>query len=359
MSAIIIPIIMLIFLATYDLARLVYYRSQVRSAATASVLAVVGNQTHWALPVPRDIVWVPTPWGVAIPIPYNGWFISALRLPYVDNTGLGSVADEVTQVARWTNPAIELESTTLPRWIPSPVKGVKIEAKLKAPTLFTKLFTKNGMISYDACAIAWTRPDYWWIDGWNSKETGKLLGASWGNTKTEPMRYYRLVECWKPGLDNLPDLFGKISGVAEIVITEHLRITGKDHKKAKQNLREVTSKLGTESKSAASPSESQGKFPKTSTPIKCKHPPIPSEMPNGEPLPNELRQPLTIEVDTTASESAMGDKRAAEREGRRRTAEAMKECESFYKTREEQIKKWLKDEAAKAEKAAAESPANP
>lgn len=286
-TVIVLPVLLFLFLGVYEVGLLMYYRAQVRSAATAAALAAVGTQKHIPIPIPTEFVEVPP-----IIIPVNGYIVNTLHLPNVDTTfesigrslvGLetAEVRGEATAVARLTNPAIRLQRKVLP-WpgTPLPFKYVEITAEVDPPKgVFTQL-VGSTTISHSACAIAWVRPDYW-VHGWwdertlevvetffepdgslpmpsaaqsaesssgasarsggksaSTRTTAKAMSSAAGEAGTagkagkapgagvltdEPLRFYRLTHC---GVDSLLE-------IVEVVAEAHFAATGQAPDKEK------------------------------------------------------------------------------------------------------------------------------
>lgn len=262
-TVVVLPVLLLLFLAVYDVGRLMFYRVQVRSAATAAALAAVGTQKHYPIPIPTK--WIHTG---TIPIPVDGIIINTLHLPNVDATltslKSGQVRGESAQVVSQTNPNIQVSSRVLPSpWVPTPVKYVEVTAQVDAPPGVFAPFRSRQPLTHKACAIAWVRPDYWYHDWWdkrtlevvesflepdgssasNSRKSGEQKSGS-GSTSSskasraggrtggkstgksgeksasgdvdEPLRYYRQVHC---GITGIPEL-------VEVVAEAHFEITG-------------------------------------------------------------------------------------------------------------------------------------
>ncbi|MDB4895237.1 MAG: hypothetical protein JWN15_1499, partial [Firmicutes bacterium] len=99
------PVLLLLLLGTIELGMRVYYRAQVRSAATAAALAAVGTQVHWPIPIPTE--WVVVPAVIPIPIPVDGIVVNTLHLPNVD--WLGDVRGAALETRELTNPNIKFD----------------------------------------------------------------------------------------------------------------------------------------------------------------------------------------------------------------------------------------------------------
>jgi|GEM_PF-3869619 len=277
-TVIVLPVLLFLFLGVYEVGLLMYYRVQVRSAATAAALAAVGTQKHIPVPIPTQFVEVPP-----IIVPVNGYIVNTLHLPNVDAT-FGSIGrsivgmetaevrGEAADAARLTNPAIRLKRKVLPtHWVPFPFKYVEITAEVDPPKgVFTQL-VGSKTISHSACAIAWVRPDYWAHQWWDEKTlevvasffepdgslptssanqsadaskgppagSGRRTASAATTTKTtssaagkatgsgvladEPLRFYRLTHC---GVDSLLE-------IVEVVAEAHFTATGQSPDKEK------------------------------------------------------------------------------------------------------------------------------
>ncbi|HEY3365654.1 MAG TPA: TadE family protein [Symbiobacteriaceae bacterium] len=195
-----IPVVLLLFLGTIDLGQVMYYKAQTRSAATAGALAAVGTQKLLPVPIPTKIVWLGF-----VPIPVDGFVFNTIRLPNADVearvfttdaenpvkrvaslTGHGQITTEVTKVLPWA-------------W-PAPFKWVKVTATAPTPGILTRIVMKD-QIESSACAIAWVRPDYWFIESWwTPKALDTLIAVFEDDDEAllpgeEPLHYYRQVSC--------------------------------------------------------------------------------------------------------------------------------------------------------------------
>jgi hypothetical protein len=233
MMVLAMPVLLLLLLGTIEMAMRVYYKAQVRSAATAAALAAVGTQVHWPLPIPTKWVFI-----FEIPIPIDGIVINTLHLPNVD---WGDVRDETLETMKLTNSNIKFDTKVLP-WAlaPSPLKWVKITAKERPPLVLSRIFGA-GEIVESACAIAWIRPDYWQHGWWDPKSEKSLFGVG-----DENYRYYRLVPC---GLVGTTDLL-------EAVITEYVQ--DKDGEKVPWNPGDIYGKVPHKPTSEAPPPHKDG-----------------------------------------------------------------------------------------------------
>jgi hypothetical protein len=198
------PVLLLLLLGTIEMGMRVYYRAQVRSAATAAALAAVGTQVHWPIPIPKKWVII-----FDVPIPVDGIVINTLHLPNVDWGG--DVRGEALETRNLTNSNIKFATTVLP-WAlaPSPLKWVNITASVSPPQVFSRIF-RAGPVEESACAIAWIRPDYWEHGWWDKKSQQSLFGIG-----DKDYRYYRLVPC---GLLGAGDSL-------EAVLTAYVQDTG-------------------------------------------------------------------------------------------------------------------------------------
>jgi hypothetical protein len=206
------PVLLLLLLGTIELGMRVYYRAQVRSAATAAALAAVGTQVHWPIPIPTEFVVVPP---IPVPIPVDGIVINTLHLPNVD--WLGDVRGEARETRELTNPDIKFDTLVLPWAVaPSPFKWVRITAKISPPLVFSRIF-REGQIEASACAIAWIHPDYWEHGWWDKRSQKSLFGIG-----DQDYRYYRLVPCTITGAGD----------ALEAVITAYVQATSASERPA-------------------------------------------------------------------------------------------------------------------------------
>ncbi|MGE5672722.1 MAG: hypothetical protein ACM3XM_02390 [Mycobacterium leprae] len=292
-----LPVLLLLLLATIELAMRFFYKAQVHSAATAATLAAVGTQVHWPIPIPTRFVYG---------VPVEGFFINTLHLPNVDNLSGGDIEGEAQRVIEWTGANVKFQRLDVaPGYIPFPVKWVRITASTAVPGVFSKIF-RQDTVEDSACGLAWIRPDYWYVKTWWSEKTPVVLGI-----EDQEFRYYRLIPC---GLGGVPDLL-------EVVAEAHLAATGEDKK----------DEFETAQNDVANPPEAKGKpytippansnYDYTSTPapkqeeldsehpengwknrvkpktITCwngstytQEPPEPSDTPTPEPTDEELKQ---------------------------------------------------------------------
>lgn len=187
-SLIVLPVLLVFLLGAFDLGLVLYHKALVRSAATAAVMAAVGEQRHWHFPIPTKFVWI------VYPIPVDGKVINTITLPYVDADG--SLRGDARRVAELTNPNITVQAATFPPLdLPSPFKWVEVTASIPPPGALSRLVLRQPL-TYKACAIAWVRPDYWVHGWWDAKTLEVMFDAG----EPKPLYYYRRINCQARGL---------------------------------------------------------------------------------------------------------------------------------------------------------------
>lgn len=228
---VLVPLVMLML----DVTALAYWRVKLKTIADAIAIGAVAESRSLHIPIPTKVVgWVPV----------EGVLVSGIHLK---NLEAGLPTDKYSEVDKKLRKLVNLNRDAAPKasislgravvqpvgnfvspfmYVRVPVTGtVKLQTPFLARALGLEPDPSGGKtpavkIKVESCSMAWYRIDRWFYR-WSaaSPETVVEVLDQFFKFDDEPNKYYRLINCPEAGVDFL--------AMAELVITEHLRLQGR------------------------------------------------------------------------------------------------------------------------------------
>jgi hypothetical protein len=230
-SLVLVPVVMLML----DLTTLAYWRVKLQNMADAIAIGAVAESRSLHIPIPTGFMsWVPVE-GVLL----SGIHLKNLELSLPTNK-YSEVGDKLRKLIHLNRDAAPKASISLGKAVVQPVGNfvspfmyvrvpVTGTVKLQTPFLARALGKEpdpNGgkaptvKIKVESCSMAWYRIDRWFYP-WSVASPGTVVEVldQFFKFEDEPNKYYRLIKCPDDKVDFL--------AMAEVAITEHLRLQGR------------------------------------------------------------------------------------------------------------------------------------